>query len=225
MDDAAPPVEVTDPVVLHRFSIRPGHLDAYLELLPRVIELRVRHGFATRRLFLETHAEPKLTWLYSHPTPAQGETALRADPAFEELGDAAAPHVFRNDLVRPVEVERLTHATPGSVRGRIAIMRRYSIVGDWTGFLEIWQRIVDVREAYGFRCLFAVRDEPKDMFTWAFDFAGSFADFPAAQHDYYRDPARIALRDVFDYMADYAITPAEQLRPDGRRFAGHSDPK
>lgn len=205
-------------MVLHRFSVKPRHLDAYLEILPRVVALRREHGFTSHRLFLESHAEPKLTWLYSHPDPEAGESALAADPRTAGLTAEAAPHVFRNALVRPVGVERLTEATAESVRGRIAITRRYSIVGRWDEFLEIWRRIVEVREAYGFHCLFAVRDEPKDMFTWAFDFAGTFDEFPAAQRDYYRDPARVALRGVFDYMADYAITPAEQLRADGQRW-------
>lgn len=218
-ENAPSPVAVTDFLVLHRFSVKPRHLDAYLDILPRAVALRERHGFTSHRLFLETHAEPKLTWLYSHPAPGDGEAGLRADPEFAELSEASAPHVFRNALVRPVEAERLTHATPESVAGRIAIMRRYSLVGDWGEFLDIWRRIVEVREAYGFRCLFAVRDQPTDMFTWAFDFAGAFSDFPAAQRDYYRDPARVALRGVFDYMADYVITPADQLRADGRLFA------
>ncbi|WP_028708134.1 hypothetical protein [Propionicicella superfundia] len=218
-DDRPLPVEVADPVTLRRFSIKPHHLDAYLELLPRHVDVRARAGWTTHRLLLETQAEPKLTWVASHPTPVLGDRAVRADPATSDLDALTAPHVFRNEVVRPVRVERLTHATPESVRGRIAILRRYAITNEWGGFLDIWRRIADVRDAYGFRCLFAVADEPKDMFTWSFDFAGDFADFPAAQREYYHDPARIALRGVFDYMADYAITPAEQLDTTGRRFA------
>ena len=45
-------------------------------------------------------------------------------------------------------------------------------------------------------------------FTWAFDFDGDFAD---SQRDYYRDPNRVRLREVFHYMADYSIHPARQL--------------
>lgn len=73
-------------------------------------------------------------------------------------------------------------------------MRRYAIVGDWDEFLEIWRQVAQVRERYDFRCLFAVEDRAKDMFTWAFDFAGEWSDFPAAQRAYYHDPARVALR-------------------------------
>lgn len=218
LGDRPCPVQVAEPTVLHRFSIKPHHLDSYLELLPALVDVRARAGFTTHRLLLETHAEPKLTWVYSHADPAAGERAVRADPATGVLAERAAPHVFRNLLVRRVRVEAMTHPTQRSVAGRIAILRRYAIVNGWPGFLDIWRRIVDVRDAYGFRCLFAVADEPADLFTWAFDFAGDFADFPAAQRDYYHDPDRVALRGVFDYMADYAITPAEQLDRAGHRY-------
>lgn len=48
------------------------------------------------------------------------------------------------------------------------------------------------------------------MFSWAFDFDGEWEEFPAAQRGYYRDPARVELRGVFDFMADYSIHPARQ---------------
>ena len=161
------------------------------------------------RAFAETDAEPKLTLLYS-AEPDQ-LAAYQADPQTAALADQARGHVFTNLLVRPVEVEVMTEPTAESVAGRIAIMRRYRIVGSWDGFLAVWRRIVPVREQYGFRCLFAVRDEPTDMFTWAFDFAGSWEEFPAAQRPYYHDPARVDLRGVFNFMADYSIHPARQL--------------
>lgn len=197
--------------VLHRHSIKPGHLDAWRALWPRQAAIWQRHGFVTHRAFLQEHAEPKLTWLYSHPDLSGGATDVAADPEASEVTDLLTPHVFRNDLVRPVQVELLTAATPETVAGRIAIMRRYSIVGDWDEFMDVWRRIVPVRETYGFRCLFAVADRAKDMFTWAFDFAGEWPDFREAQRPYYADPDRVALRGVFDYMADYTIDPARQL--------------
>lgn len=210
-------VPPTHTVVLHRHSIKPGHLDAWRELWPLQLGVWRRHGFVSYRACLQEHAEPKLTWLYSHPNLAAGADALTADPDMMQLGDLLSPHIFRNDLIRPVRVHHLTTATPKTVEGRIAIVRRYSIVGPWDEFLAIWRRIVPVREKYGFRCLFAVADEPKDMFTWAFDFAGDWTEFRAAQQPYYRDPDRVALRGVFDYMADYTIDPAQQLvLPDGQ---------
>lgn len=211
MEQSLPPIEPgPDPLVLHRFSVKPGHVEQFRELWPRYLALRDRHGFVTHRVFLETRAEPKLTWLYAHADPASGEARLAADPDQAELTELARPHVFRNVKVRPVRAELLTHATAAAVVGRTAILRRYSIVGSWTEFLDVWRRIVPVRERHGFRCLFAVADEPENMFTWAFDFDGAWDDFPQAQRGYYRDPDRVALRGVFDYMADYAIEPAEQ---------------
>lgn len=195
-------------LVLHRFSVKPHHLDAWRAAWPDEVALRRRHGFTWHRAFAETHAEPKVTWLYAHDDPAAGEASLRADPEYAAFVEHLRPHVFRNVLVRPVRPEVCTDA----VTDRLAIMRRYAITGSWPEFLAIWRRIVGVRERYGFRCLFAVADEPANMFTWAFDFAGAWEEFPAAQRPYYHDPARIELRGVFDYMADYQITPAEQLR-------------
>ena len=208
--DPLPRVRPPAGMLLHRFTVRPRHLDDWLALWPAEAESLRTAGFTLHRLFVETDAEPKVTLLASHPSR---QTLPVAQP------EALAPHVFRNAVTRPVRCDLLTTASAATVAGRIAIMRRYSLVGDWGEFLDIWRRIVEVREAYGFRCLFAVRDQPTDMFTWAFDFAGAFSDFPAAQRDYYRDPARVALRGVFDYMADYVITPADQLRADGRLFA------
>lgn len=196
-----------DPLILHRFSIKPGHLEEWRVLWQELVELRRAHGFTTHRAFLETQAEPKLTWLYSHPDPAAGEEEMRGDPGVVKVTEQLAPHVFRNVKVRPVTPEILTEG----VTDKLAIMRRYSIVGSWPEFLSIWRRIVPVREKHGFRCLFAVGDQPENMFTWAFDFDGVWEDFPAAQRDYYRDHARVELREVFHYMADYAITPAGQL--------------
>ena len=128
---------------------------------------------------------------------------------------------FADDRVEATQVGRiqsealgcelLTAATPDSIEGRIAIMRRYDLTGSFDDFLAIWRQIVPVREKYGYRCLFAVSDREQMRFTWAFDFDGDFADFPDSQRDYYRDPDRVRLREVFHYMADYSIHPAGQL--------------
>lgn len=214
-------------MLLHRFTVRPRHLPAYLQVWPDEVVLRRRHGFTVHQAYLETDAEPKLTWLYSHPEPDAGLAALAADPTSSGLAERAAPHVFGNAVLRPVRVELLDDAhfaailayaeppTGGTGTARTVIMRRYSIVGAWDEFLDLWRRIVIVRRRHGFRCLFAVADEPHDLFTWAFDFAGSWADFAAAQRPYYHDPERVQLRQVFDYMADYAIHPARAVDPSG----------
>lgn len=206
-------------LVLHRFNVKPGHLDAYLALWPAEVALRQGYGFASHQAYLETHAEPKVTWLYSTPPGRElsdlelghAEAGLRNDPQWQQLEQAKTPHVFRNLLVRPVEQHYLLKPAPMPNADRTVVMRRYSIVGDWTQFLDIWRKIVPVREKYGFRCLFAVADEPANMFTWAFDYQGNWQEFPQRQRDYYHDPARVELRGVFDFMADYAITPAAVL--------------
>ncbi len=198
-------------LVLHRFAIKPHHLDDYLPLWRREAEIARWHGFTTHRAFLETNAEPKLTWLYSHPDPEAGNRAVRADPETIRVEALKAPHVFRNVKIRPVRGEYLTHLDTTVTPHPLAVMRRYSIVGSWSEFLDVWQRIRVVREIYGFGCLFAVVDEPENMFTWAFEYDGEWRDFATAQLEYYHDPDRIALRGVFDYMADYSINPAQQL--------------
>lgn len=208
------PCEPNGTLLLERFTIRPRHTDAYLALWPRVVASRERHGYTWHRAFIETDAEPKVSWLLSHPDPAEGAASLEADAAASALAAELSPHVFRNRVVRLVRREVLTRAEASDVDERIAIMRRYHLTGDWPGFLELWRPIVGLRERYGFRCLFAVADEPHDLFTWAFDFAGTWAEFPGAQRDYYHDPDRVALRGVFDHMADYDIHPARQVLPE-----------
>ncbi|MHA6524751.1 hypothetical protein [Tessaracoccus sp. G1721] len=195
-------------MLLHRFTVKPHHLDAYLELWSDEVAVMRRAGFEVHRAFVEIDAEPKFTWLRSHPDGEAGNAALRDDPRYRDIQARMAPHVFRNVKVRPVDAEVMTPVSDPSL---LAIMRRYSIVGSWDEFLTIWRRIVPVRERHGFPCLFAVADRPENMFTWAFGFDGEWAEFPDAQRAYYRDPARVELRGVFDYMADYDIHPARQL--------------
>ncbi len=207
--------------ILERYAVKPRHVEAFEPLWRRQAALREAAGFTIRRAFLETDAEPKLTCLMEHRDSLLGFDALDRLEHLERsaehrtLATSMAPHVFRNRVVRAVDPWTMTTATPESVAGthgeRIAIMRRYEIVNGWPGFEDVWRRIVPVRERYGFRCLFAVADRGNDIFTWAFDFDGGFADFAASQHDYYRDPDRVELRKVFDFMADYSIHPARQL--------------
>ena len=200
--DPLPRVRPPAGMLLHRFTVRPRHLDDWLALWPAEAESLRTAGFTLHRLFVETDAEPKVTLLASHPSR---QTLPVAQPG------ALAPHVFRNAVTRPVRCDLLTTASAATVAGRIAIMRRYAIVGGWEPFLHLWERIVPVRERHGFRCLFAVSDVPHDLFTWAFDFAGTWPEFPDAQRGYYADPERVALREVFHHMADYSIHPARQV--------------
>lgn len=195
-------------MMLNRFTVKPHHLDDFLALWPLEVALRRAAGFGVHRAFVETDAEPKFTWLFSHPDGLAADERLRDDPGAVALRAQLAPHVFRNATLRPVRVETIAEdADPA----QLAIMRRYSITGSWAEFLDLWRRIVPVRERHGFPCLFAVSDEPRDMFTWAFGFDGDWSEFGSAQEAYYADPERVALRGVFDYMADYDLHPARQL--------------
>ena len=47
--------------LLHRVSIRPGHLDAWLATWPEQVRLREQHGF--------THLQAYLCLLYTSPSP------------------------------------------------------------------------------------------------------------------------------------------------------------
>lgn len=213
MDADAPLPRVPPPdgiTTLERFTVKPGHLDAWLTLWPDAVAARRACGFTLHRAFVETDAEPKVTALWSHPDHVRGVAELATDPAAQAVARASEPHVFGNRVERPVRVELLTEPDAAGA-ARTVVMRRYSIVGGWAEFLGIWRRIVPVRERHGFRVLFAVSDEPHDLFTWAFDFDGAWDDFGAAQRDYYRDPERVELRGVFDHMADYALHPARPL--------------
>lgn len=52
--------------LLQRRTIKPRHLDQWRQTWPEEVTLRREHGFSPQRAFLETHAEPKLTWLFTH---------------------------------------------------------------------------------------------------------------------------------------------------------------
>lgn len=208
------PITPVGQTTLHRFTVRPRHLEQWHDQFIQAVGLRKSHGFVTHRVFVETDAEPKVTWIYSHPDPVAAEKKLMDDPRAAKVEQAMAPHVFKNLAVRPVELEAMTHASHGELEGkdgRIAIVRRYTIVGDLDEFLTLWRRIVPLRERHGFRCLFAVIDRETRTFTWAIDFRGTWEEFPAGQRFYYTDPERRELRRVFDYMADYSLHPARMV--------------
>ncbi|MGA4507779.1 hypothetical protein ACQB6R_01950 [Propionibacteriaceae bacterium G1746] len=208
------PITPVGDTTLHRYTVRPRHMPQWHDQFIQSVGLRASHGFTTHRVFVETDAEPKVSWLYSHPNADEAERELRADPRYQKIEDALAPHVFKNCNIRPVEVLAMTHAAPTELDGedgRIAVMRRYSLVGDIDEFLQVWNAIVPVRHRHGFRCLFAVLDRPMQKFTWAIDFQGQWQEFTEGQRAYYRDPERVELRRVFDYMADYNLHPATMM--------------
>lgn len=93
------------------------------------------------------------------------------------------------------------------------LLRRYSISpGQWEPFLEVWRRIVVVRERHGFRVLCAFADREANMFTWAIGYSG---DIDAAAERYYADPERVALKTVERYVTEWQVTPVELVDPHG----------
>ena len=84
------------------------------------------------------------------------------------------------------------------------LLRRYFIKPDgWEQFLEIWRRIIVVRKRHGFNVLFAFEDREKNVFTWAISYHG---DIEKAAEIYYKDPERIELEIVGNYVSDHEIT-------------------
>lgn len=69
-------------------------------------------------------------------------------------------------------------------------LRRYELVPELaTEFIAWFPRVVTAREAYGFRVLFALHDEPGNEFTWAVAHDG---DFDEAERVYMASPERAA---------------------------------
>ena len=91
--------------LLHRFTVKPHHLDPYLGLWAEEVAVRRRHGFEVHRAFVETDAEPKFTWLYSHADPDEGEAAVRAFPR-------QALHARVLGFIHPVSGEELRFEAP-----------------------------------------------------------------------------------------------------------------
>ena len=84
------------------------------------------------------------------------------------------------------------------------LLRRYTIRSDgWDAFLDIWRRIVAVRQRHGFEVLFALVDRETDMFTWAVYHPG---DIEAAADGYYKDPERVELEIVERYVTDWTVS-------------------
>ena len=92
---------------LHRVSIRPRHLDDWLATWPQQLHDLQRHGFTHHQAYLQEHAEPKLTWLYSHPDASPAFPAPVAEAMIVALGDDAHVQVqkeryrARRDRLKP----------------------------------------------------------------------------------------------------------------------------
>ncbi len=88
------------------------------------------------------------------------------------------------------------------------LLRRYTIKGDeWETFLDVWRRIVAVRKRHGFQVLFALADREENVFTWAIYHPG---DIDKAAEGYYKDPERVELEIVNQYVTDWKVSKVTQ---------------
>jgi len=88
------------------------------------------------------------------------------------------------------------------------LLRRYYIKpGEWEGFLDVWRRVAKIRRRFGFKILFALVDEQENVFTWAISYDG---DIDEVHERYYRDPERVPLGFIADYVLDAKITAVRQ---------------
>lgn len=78
----------------------------------------------------------------------------------------------------------------------------------WDEFMTVWRRIVTVRRRHGFGVLFAYKDGEQNLFTWAIEHTG---DFDAAARSYYRDPERVELEIVADYVSSWEVRRVEPV--------------
>jgi hypothetical protein len=89
------------------------------------------------------------------------------------------------------------------------LLRRYFIKPDgWDNFLETWRKIVVLRQRYGFKVVFAYADRELNVFTWAIQLEG---DLEEVQARYYKDPERVALEIVGNWVTDYEIREVEPV--------------
>ena len=93
-------------------------------------------------------------------------------------------------------------------------LKRYFIKPDgWDAFLEdpnAGPDVLDVvRARHGFQVLFTFADRELNLFTWAIRHGG---DFDKAAEAYYKDPERVELEIVGDYITDYEIRRVEELK-------------
>lgn len=215
--------------IMHRFSLVSGHEDAYLEIWKKEAKLRQRYGFNVLNAFVETGKgmryrlktgelldpgnEKVFTWLYSYDGDIDdAEKRLNSDPEMATLVAEKKKHILNDESIRRVTNYIMKPATEDSIK-KMVIMRRYNIINDWDEFLDIWWRIVPVREKHGFPCIFAVGDVEEKVFTWAFTYDGDdFETFMrSGQAEYYNDPQRVELETVNNYLEEIRLTPARQL--------------
>jgi hypothetical protein len=86
-------------------------------------------------------------------------------------------------------------------------LRRYVMEpGRLADFLAWFPSLVPVREQYGFRLVFGLADEEREVFTWAVAHDGDAEAFLAAEQVYNAAPERARVFETFpDGIADKTI--------------------
>jgi hypothetical protein len=86
-------------------------------------------------------------------------------------------------------------------------LRRYVMEpGRLADFLAWFPSLVPVREQYGFRVVFALADEEREIFTWAVAHDGDEQAFLAAEEVYNATPERAQVFETYpDGVADKTI--------------------
>jgi hypothetical protein len=197
--------------IIHRYSVRTGHVDTYLDIWRQEAELRKSHGFEILFANIEPVPYYMLSWGYSYDGDIDAaEKRFLEDSRTIEIKNRSKPFVHINDTFRLVRQEMIPKkATPESVNAPLTLYRRYGIKkGAWDEFLELWHKIVMMREKYGFKVLYAFSDLEENIFTWSFSLDG---DLDEVQSRYYKDPDRVELEKIYDSMIDLNVKPVRQL--------------
>jgi hypothetical protein len=88
-------------------------------------------------------------------------------------------------------------------------LKRYKIKPEcWIEFKEVWVKVVALRKRHEFGVLFALEDRETNWFTWAINHEG---DFDAAAENYYKDPDRVTLDIIVDYVSENEIRKVQAL--------------
>lgn len=194
--------------ILYRVMVKPGQWDNFLEVWRGEVKLRQSYGFKVLLAFSDRE-EGMFTWSYSYSGNLdEAEKSYNNDPERAALAEKVKNYAYTNEVVREVRQELMTEQTEESAKATTILLRRYSIKsGEWEPFLEVWHRIIKVRERHGFKILFALEDMEENMFTWSFSYDG---DYNEAAKRYYSDPERVDLEIVANYVTDFKVRNVRQ---------------
>jgi hypothetical protein len=84
----------------------------------------------------------------------------------------------------------MTTSPPAGKHVATTQLRRYEIEdGQMEAFLHYWHRLIELRQRFGFRVVFAYVDDTNNELVWAVEHDG---DFKAAEAEYMRSAERAA---------------------------------